>query len=154
MVVNRSHIRKKKFKTSSKKKEIRPKRYMNAFLCFCHEERAKFKNGLLLQEWRNVHKGLGKKWNTLNEEKNQYNREGNVPPFAMFIKEDKQRSKLLPEWIRWHRGLGEKWQRLDQTLKARYKAASSRMKNAYEMSNKKYKKSKLQQSNFTQSNEG
>ena len=35
----------------------RPRRFMNPFLCFAHEERMKAKNGHLLAEWKAAHKG-------------------------------------------------------------------------------------------------
>lgn len=130
---NLSKLYKKSIKQKSIKalKKSRPKRYMNAFLCFCHEERRKFKNGLLLPEWRRVHKGLGKKWRALGVGKEKYKRNGNLPAFAVFIKEDKSRREILPEWIRWHRGLGERWRTLDRNTKDKFRTASQKMKGPY-----------------------
>ena len=50
----------------------RPKRYMNPFLLFAHEERKKAKNGHLLPEWKAAHKGLGGKWRALGAGKLQF----------------------------------------------------------------------------------
>merc|ERR1712150_378932 len=52
--------------------KTRPKRYMNPFLCFAHEERKKAKSGQLLPEWKAAHKGLGAKWRALGAGKAKY----------------------------------------------------------------------------------
>jgi len=133
-------IKQKSFKSL---KKSRPKRYMNAFLCFCHEERRKFKNGLLLPEWRRVHKGLGKKWRTLGVEKAKYKRKGDIPAFAVFIEEDKSRREILPEWIRWHRGLGERWRKADIKTKDKFRAASQKLRGPYKEAMAIYNKEKM-----------
>merc|ERR1712179_611849 len=123
-------------------KKLRPKRYMNPFLCFRHEERQKFKNRQLLPEWRSAHNGLGKRWRALGAGKAKYNRHGNVPVFASFVKQSNPRQKILPEWIRWHRGLGDRWRKMDKKNKAKYQAASIKMKIPYEKAMQEYRNNK------------
>ena len=36
----------------------RPRRYMNPFICFAHEQKMKARNGHLLPDWKTAHKGL------------------------------------------------------------------------------------------------
>ena len=64
MVVQKMKKKKKYIKPEQTKivrrlQKQRPKRYMNAFLCFAHEERMKAQRGTLLVNWRAAHKGLG-----------------------------------------------------------------------------------------------
>ena len=42
-----------------KLQKSRPKRYMNPFLCFAHEERKKARGGHLLSDWKAANKGIG-----------------------------------------------------------------------------------------------
>jgi len=117
-------------------KNARPKRYMNAFLCFCQEERKNFKNGSLLPAWINVHKRLGKQWTTkLKEQTKLQNRS-----FSKFIKESEDRKQLLQEWIHWHRGLGKKWKQLDKTEKDMFIIMSCKMKKKYEREMELYRR--------------
>merc|ERR1711981_691167 len=48
-------------------KKLKPKRYMNPFLCFAHEERKKSRGGHLLSDWKAAHKGLGGKWRGMDK---------------------------------------------------------------------------------------
>ena len=59
-----SNVLKKPLKprTLRKLQKSRPKRYMNPFLCFAHEERKLANNGHILADWKAAHKGLGSKW--------------------------------------------------------------------------------------------
>ena len=34
----------------------RPRRYMNPFICFAHEQKMKARNGHLLSDWKTAHK--------------------------------------------------------------------------------------------------
>ena len=115
-----------------KLQKTRPKRYMNPFLCFAHEERTKAKGGKLLADWKVAHKGLGAKWRALGAGKAKFQRHGKVPAFAMFVKECPQRKEVLPAWRSAHKGLGGKWRGMDKASKARYAAASKQMKGHYD----------------------
>ena len=121
-----------------KLQKTRPKRYMNPFLCFAHEERAKAKGGKLLSDWKAAHKGLGAKWRALGAGKAKFHRHGKVPAFAMFVKECGQRKEVLPSWRSAHKGLGGKWRGMDKASKARYVAASRQMKGTYDNQMKSY----------------
>lgn len=120
----------------------RPKRYMNPFLCFIHEEIVKAKKGTLLPAWKSAHKGLGGKWRALGSARANFKRHGNTPAFAMFVKASKKRQEILPDWIRAHKGLGAKWKHLDNTSKAKYIAASRKMKGVYEQRMNLYRQTK------------
>merc|ERR1712223_499032 len=109
----------------------RPKRYMNAFLCYAQDERRKakiFEGGNLLNEWKAAHKGLGAKWKALGTARAKFPKQEKVPAFAMFIKEQPRRKQLLPLWRLAHKALGARWKGLDKTKKARYVAQSQKMK--------------------------
>merc|ERR1712198_71560 len=117
-------------------KNARPKRYMNAFLCFCQEERKKFRNGSLLPAWIDIHKQLGKQWKRkLKEESKLHHKR-----LSKFISHSEQRKQLLQEWIHWHRGLGKKWRQLDEIEKDRFISMSCKMKKKYEREMVFYKK--------------
>jgi len=118
----------------------RPRRFMNPFLCFCHEERMKAKNGHLLADWKAVHKGLGGKWRALGAGRAKFHKQGKVPAFAMFVKECPKHKELLPAWRSAHKGLGARWKSLDKASKAKYVAASKRMADTYEQQMKVYRK--------------
>merc|ERR1712150_49098 len=122
--------------------KTRPKRYMNPFLCFAHEERKKAKSGQLLPEWKAAHKGLGAKWRALGAGKSKFQRKGKVPAFAMFVKESPKRKALLPEWRTAHKGLGRKWKGMDKAAKAKYVTASKQMKGNYDQHMKVYQNKK------------
>ena len=51
----KAHKRPVKSRDMRKLQGSRPKRYMNPFLLFAHEERKKAKNGHLLPEWKAAH---------------------------------------------------------------------------------------------------
>jgi len=125
-----------------KLQKTRPKRYMNPFLCFAHEERKKAKSGQLLPEWKAAHKGLGAKWRALGAGKSKFQRKGKVPAFAMFVKESPKRTALLPEWRTAHKGLGRKWKGMDKAAKAKYVTASKQMKGNYDQHMKVYQNKK------------
>merc|ERR1712141_894541 len=74
----------------------RPKRYMNPFLCFVHEEKKKSRGGHLLSDWKTAHKGLGAKWRALGTGKLRFHNQGKVPPFTTFVKTSPQRKEILP----------------------------------------------------------
>ena len=121
-----------------KLQKSRPKRYMNPFLCFAHEQRKKANNGHLLTEWKAAHKGLGAKWHALGAGKKHFQGKGKVPAFAMFIKGCQTRKELLPAWRRTHKGLGAQWRGLDKASKVRYIAVSKQMKGPYDQQMKAY----------------
>jgi len=122
----------------------RPKRYMNPFLCFAHEERKKWNSGRLLSDWKAAHKGLGAKWRALGAAKLKFRNQGNVPPFALFVKQNPQRREILPAWRTAHKGLGGKWRGLDKANKARHVAASKQLKSSYDQQMRLYKKKRLE----------
>ena len=64
-----------------KLQKSRPKRYMNPFFCFMHEERKKAKEEHLLPAWRTAHKGLGSQWIALGAGRARFKRHGKVPAF-------------------------------------------------------------------------
>merc|ERR1711992_457174 len=129
---------KKIMKTQSKPRALRklqkskPKRYMNPYLCFLQEQRKLFKGGKLLSDWRLAHKGLGAKWRALGTGKARYQRQGEVPAFAMFVKNCPERKIVLPAWSSSHKGLGGKWKTMDKATKAKYVASSKNMKGSYD----------------------
>ena len=96
----------------------RPRRYMNPFICFAHEEKTKARNGHLLSDWKAAHKGLGAKWRALGAGRSKFGRQGKIPAFAMFVKESPQRKEILPAWRNTHKGLGAKWRGLDKSSRA------------------------------------
>ena len=104
--------------------KLRPKRYMNPFLCFAQEQRKNFKSvtssGSLLSEWKAAHKGLGAKWRALANGNTKYYRQGKVPAFAMYVKDCPERNSILPTWRNCHKGLGARWKELDQSSKAKF----------------------------------
>ena len=120
----------------------RPRRFMNPFLCFAHEERMKAKNGHLVADWKAAHKGLGGKWRALGAGRAKFHKQGKVPAFAMFVKESPKRKELLPAWRNAHKGLGARWRALDKASKAKYVAASKRMAGTYEQQMKGYRNKK------------
>merc|ERR1712198_202610 len=117
-------------------KNARPKRYMNAFLCFCREERKKFRNGSLLPAWTNIHKQLGKQWRRKLQEESKLQHKG----VSKFIRDSEERKQLLQEWRNCHRGLGKKWRQLDEKEKHRFISMSCKMKKKYEREMVLYKK--------------
>merc|ERR1719322_447564 len=119
--------------------KTRPRRFMNPFLCFAHEERVKANKGRLLSDWKEAHKGLGAKWRALGAGKEKFLKQGKIPGFAAFVKESPQRKELLPIWRNTHKGLDGKWKRLDKSGKAKYVDASKKMKAAYEQQMKVYR---------------
>merc|ERR1712198_435499 len=133
-------LRKKvKSKDLRKLEKIRPRKFMNPFLCFAHEERAKAKNGHLLSDWKAAHKGLGAKWRALGSGKAKFAKQGKIPSFAAFVKECPQRKELLPVWRNAHKGLGGKWKALDRNSRAKYVEASKKTRVAYEHQMKGYR---------------
>merc|ERR1712179_48511 len=122
-----------------KLQKSRPKRYMTPFLCFLHEERKKANNGQLLSNWKAAHKGLGSKWRALGTTKAKFQRKGKIPAFAVFVKECAKRKEILPEWRKAHKGLGAKWKSLDKAQKAKYIAASKKMRDSYQQLMKTYR---------------
>merc|ERR1712018_794092 len=120
----------------------RPRRFMNQFLCFAHEERMKARNGHLLSDWKAAHKGLGGKWRALGAGRAKFHKAGKVPAFALFVKESPKRKELLPAWKNAHKGLGARWNALDKASKAKYVAASKRMAGQYEQHMKLYRNKK------------
>merc|ERR1712001_483912 len=125
-----------------KLEKSRPRRFMNQFLCFAHEERMKAKNGHLLSDWKAAHKGLGGKWRALGAGRAKFHKSGKVPAFALFVKESPKRKELLPAWRNAHKGLGSRWKALDKASKAKYVAASKRMAGIYEQQMKPYRNKK------------
>jgi len=119
-------------KSIRKLEKTRPRKFMNPFLCFAHEERAKAKNGHLLSDWKAAHKGLGAKWRALGTGKAKFVKQEKIPSFAAFVKEYSQRKEILPVWRNAHKGLGGKWKALDKNGKAKYVEASKKMRVAYE----------------------
>merc|ERR1711881_243731 len=87
-----------------------------------------------------AHKGLGAKWRALGAGKARFHKHGNVPAFAMFVKESAQRKQILPFWRTAHKGLGGKWKGMDKAAKAKYIALSKQMKSPYDQQMKSYKK--------------
>merc|ERR1711993_68428 len=151
-----SKIAKKQFKTAQNKakkimkkqskpralrklQKSKPKRYMNPYLCFLQEQRKLFKGGKLLSDWRLAHKGLGAKWRALGTGKARYQRQGEVPAFAMFVKNCPERKIVLPAWSSSHKGLGGKWKAMDKATKAKYVASSKNMKGSYDNQMKAYR---------------
>jgi len=122
-----------------KLQKSRPKRYMTPYLCFLHEERKKANNGQLLSKWNAAHKGLGSKWRALGSSKAKFSRKGKIPAFAVFVKESAKRKEILPAWRKAHKGLGAKWKSLDRAQKAKYIAASKKMKDSYQQLMKTYR---------------
>jgi len=124
----------------------RPRRFMNPFLCYAHEQRVKAKNGHLLSDWKAAHKGLGSKWRALGAGRAKFVRHGKIPAFAIFVKECHKEcpyyKELLTVWRNAHKGLGAKWRALDES-KARYVEASKKMSSAYEQQMKVYRNRKL-----------
>merc|ERR1712203_1207844 len=102
----------------------RPRRFMNQFLCFAHEERMKAKNGRLLSDWKAAHKGLGGKWRALGAGRAKFHKSGKVPAFALYVKESPKHKEFLPAWRNAHKGLGARWKALDKASKGKYVAAS------------------------------
>jgi len=127
-----------------KLEKSRPRRFMNPFLCFAHEERVKAKNGHLLSEWKAAHRGLASKWRALGAGRAKFGRQGKMPPFAAFVKESPQRKDLLPSWRNAHRGLGARWKALDKNHKAKYVDASKKMKAGYEQQMKVYRSKRIE----------
>ena len=122
-----------------KLQKSRPKRYMNPFLCFAHEERKIANNGHLLADWKAAHKGLGTKWRSLGVGRSKFQRKGKIPAFAVFVKESPKRKEILPTWRKAHIGLGAKWRTLDKSSKAKYVTASKQMKGTYDQHMKAYR---------------
>ena len=120
----------------------RPRRFMNQFLCFAHEERMKARNGHLLSDWKAAHKGLGGKWRALGAGRAKFYKPGKIRAFALFVKESPQHKELLPAWKNAHKGLGARWNALDKASKAKYVAASKRMAGQYEHHMKLYRNKK------------
>merc|ERR1712154_121047 len=120
----------------------RPRRFMNQFLCFAHEERMKAKNGRLLSDWKAAHKGLGGKWRALGAGRAKFHKSGKVPAFALYVKESPKHKELLPAWRNAHKGLGARWKALDKASKGKYVAASKRMAGQYEQQMKIYRNKK------------
>jgi len=120
----------------------RPRRYMNPFICFAHEQKMKARNGHLLSDWKTAHKGLGAKWRALGAGRSKFGRQGKIPAFAMFVKESPQRKEILPIWRSTHKGLGAKWRGLDKSSKTKFVETSKKMKPAYEEHMKVYRKRK------------
>merc|ERR1712018_498479 len=127
-----------------KLQKSRPKRYMNPFLCFAHEERKKWNSGRLLSDWRSAHKGLGAKWRALGAAKLKFRNQGKVPAFAMFVKQNPQRKEILPAWRTAHKRLGGKWRGMDKANKAKHVAASKQLKISYDQQMLLYKKKRLE----------
>merc|ERR1712141_216020 len=127
-----------------KLQKSRPKRYMNPFLCFAHEERKKWKSGRLLSDWRAAHKGLGSKWRALGAGKLKFRNQGNVPAFALFVKQNPQRKEILPAWRTAHKGLGGKRRGMDKANKAKHVAASKQLKSSYDLQMRLYRKKRLE----------
>merc|ERR1712141_986270 len=123
-----------------KLQKSRPKRYMNPFLCFAHEERKKWNSGRLLSDWRAAHKGLGSKWRALGAGKLKFHKQGKVPAFAMFVKQSPQRKEILPAWRTDHKGLGGIWRGMDKANKAKYVSASKQLKGSYDQQMNLYRK--------------
>lgn len=117
----------------------RPKRYMNPFICFLHEERKKASNGKLLSDWKSAHKELGSKWRALGANKAKFQRKGTVPAFAVFVKECAKRKEILPAWRKAHKGLGAKWRSLSMAEKSKYVTASKKIRDSYEQLMKTYR---------------
>merc|ERR1712088_1043766 len=126
----------------TKLEKSRPRRFMNQFLCFAHEESMKVRNGHLLSDWKAAHKGLGGKWRALGAGRAKFHKAGKVPAFALFVKESPKRKELLPAWRNAHKGLGARWKALDKASKAKYVAASKRMADTYEQQMKIYRNKK------------
>jgi len=126
-------------KSIRKLEKTRPRKFMNPFLCFAHEERAKAKNGHLLSDWKAAHKGLGAKWRALGAGKAKFGKQGKIPSFAAFVKEYPQHKEILPVWRNAHKGLGGKWKALDRNGKAKYVETSKKMRGAYENQMKGYR---------------
>merc|ERR1711981_527321 len=121
-------------------KKLKPKRYMNPFLCFAHEERKKSRGGHLLSDWKAAHKGLGGKWRALGTGKLKFHHQGKVPPFTMFVKHCPQRKEILPAWTTAHKGLGGTWRGMDNVSKEKYFSASKQLKGSYDQQMKVYSK--------------
>merc|ERR1712001_241558 len=102
-----------------KLEKSRPRRFMNQFLCFAHEERMKAKNGHLISEWKAAHKGLGGKWRALGAGKSKFRKFEKTPAFARFVQMSPKRKEILPEWRRAHRGLVRKWKGMNNSSKAK-----------------------------------
>ena len=82
----KKHNRPVKSRALRKLQKSRPKKYLNAFLCFAQEVRRKAKGGHLVSEWKAAHKGLGGKWSALGAaEKAKFKRQGKISAFAVFI---------------------------------------------------------------------
>merc|ERR550539_1648531 len=86
---------------------------------------------------------MREQWGALGVEKAKYKRKGDIPAFAVFIKEDKSRREILPEWILWHRGLGERWRKADEKTKDKFRAASQKMRGPYKEAMAIYNKEKM-----------
>jgi len=141
---NKKVLRKKVKSTLLRRlQKERPRRFMNPFLCYAHEQRMKAKNGHLLSDWKAAHKGLGSKWRALGAGRAKFVRHGKVPAFAVFVKECPQHKDILPVWRNAHKGLGAKWRALDKSSKAKYVEASKKMRSAYEQQMKVYRNRKL-----------
>merc|ERR1712198_496402 len=125
----------------------RPRRFMNPFLCYAHEQRMKAKNGHLLSDWKAAHKGLGSKWRAVGAGRTKFVRHGKIPAFAVFVKECHKEcphyKELLTVWRNAHKGLGAKWRALDMSSKAKYVEASKKRRSAYEQQMKVYRNRKL-----------
>merc|ERR1712198_125800 len=140
---NKKVLRKRvKSKSIRRLEKERPRKFMNPFLCFAHEERVKANNGHLLSDWKAAHKGLGAKWRALGAGRSKFGRQGKISAFAMFVKESPQRKEILPAWRNTHKGVGAKWRGLDKSSKAKYVETSKKLKPAYEQHMKVYRKRK------------
>merc|ERR1712141_967596 len=128
----KAHKRPVKSRNLRRLQRSRPKRFMNPFLCFLHEERKKAKNGHLISEWKAAHRGLGGKCRALGAGKSKFRRSGKTPAFAKFVQMSPKRKEILPEWRRAHRDLVKKWKGMNNSSKAKYVSASKHMKRSYE----------------------
>merc|ERR1711894_787658 len=153
----KQNTKSKTSKTRMSSKELRklqksrPKRYMTPFLCFLHEERKKANNNQLLSNWKAAHKGLGYKWRALGTSKAKFQRKGKIPAFAVFVKECAKRKEILPAWRKVHKGLGAKWKSLDKAQKAKYIAASKKMRDSYQQLMKTYRVKRINHINSIKS---
>ena len=76
---NKTLLRKTiKPKSIQRLKRKRPRRFMNPFLCFVHEETAKAENGHLLHDWKAAHKGLGSKCMALGAGKAKFGKQAKI----------------------------------------------------------------------------
>ena len=69
----------------------RPRRFMNQFLCFAHEERMKARNGHLLSDWKAAHKGLGGKWRALGAGRAKFYKAGIIRTHTQTMARNKKR---------------------------------------------------------------